>query len=102
MAGRSATKMLKEKRHRDRKYLDSYRDATCIACGSDYGVIGAHIRTGNEGGMGLKPSDFLTLPLCFSCHQDQENNPGAEWWTNHVLKAIARRRYGKWKNEPIQ
>lgn len=79
---------------RDKKYLRGYHGARCIACGrQDDSVIGAHIRTGNEGGTGFKPSDDLTLPLCVSCHADQEAHPGPNWWIENVLKAIARRRY---------
>ena len=87
----------KEKRLRDRKYLDSFRDAECIVCGGSGDVVGAHIRTGHEGGMGLKPSDNLTLPLCHSCHMSEEQSPGPEWWVEEVVKRIARRRYLDWK-----
>lgn len=87
----------KEQRVRDRRYLDSYEGQECIACGSTYGVVGAHIRTGHEGGTSLKPDDSLTLPLCAYCHADQEKHPGPWWWLESVVKAIARRRYAAWK-----
>jgi hypothetical protein len=83
---------------RDKKYLASYAEARCAACdkqGREFGVVGAHIRTGSEAGWGMKPSDSLTLPLCFECHSDQEAHPGPWWWTQHVLKNLARRRYSK-------
>lgn len=88
----------REPRERDRKYLDSYRDRSCDACGAmDGTIVGAHIRTGHEAGIGQKPDDALTLALCFRCHQAQEAEPGPRWWCEHVLKRIARNRYDRWK-----
>lgn len=90
----------KRKRLRDPAYLKSFRDAACIVCGARDGtVVGAHIRTGHEGGMGLKPDDDLTLPLCYRCHMDQHDNPTPEWWLEKVVKAIARRRYRTWRRD---
>lgn len=88
----------KVKRIRDRKYLDRARDAECEACGSDYGVVSAHVRDGNEGGMGLKPSDDLTVCLCYYCHAQQESNRGSDWWFERVFKQILRKRYEEWKD----
>lgn len=34
-----------------------------------------HIRTGTDGGMGLKPSDCFCVPLCTRHHQIIENHP---------------------------
>ena len=93
----------KSKRIRDKKYLQSYKDKTCEAaarggyelCGKP--AVGAHIRVGNEGGRGLKPSDDLTLALCHECHTAQETG-GYEWLVEHILKPQLRRRYKKWKN----
>lgn len=96
---------------RDRKYLDSYRDAACIVCGrrGQDDVVGAHIRWGQEGGVGLKPGDDLTLPLCGSCHGEQHEIGEKLFWclrlsrstrlTMLALKALARERYREWKND---
>lgn len=85
-------------RVRDRKYLSSIHGEACWSCGKEESV-GAHIRAGCEGGVGLKPSDDLVIPLCHYCHMDQESNPGAEWWLENVLKNLARERYKEWKDE---
>ena len=90
---------------RDRKYLNSYRDAACYACGAHDGtVVGAHIRAGFFG-MGVKPDDSLTLPLCAKCHADQGAGEVA-FWDNlyghdgiNRAKAAARRRYQLWSAE---
>ena len=34
-------------------------------CGSSANVCAAHVRNGGGGGMGLKPDDFRTVPLCW-------------------------------------
>ena len=91
---RSATS--RTERVRDRAYLDSFQGAACWNCGGTGTTVGAHIRWGQEGGVGLKPSDDLTVPLCFSCHASQEKSPGSEWWAT-MVKNMARRRYARWK-----
>jgi len=81
---------------KDPKYRKSFRDETCWACEANDGtVVGAHIRWNEFAGTGRKPSDDLIIPLCFTCHADQEANPGPEWWVQNVLKSIARARYRK-------
>lgn len=84
---------------RDRTYLDSFEGEACWSCGqADGTVVGAHIRWGQEGGMGMKPSDDLVVPLCSVCHADQESSPGPEWWAD-LVKRNARRRYRDWKEK---
>lgn len=84
---------------RDRKYLDSFNGDVCWGCGSIGTTVAAHVRDGELAGMGSKPDDDLTVPLCASCHADQEANRGAEWWLENVLKPILRRRYVQWKRK---
>lgn len=87
-------------RVRDRAYLDTFAGQPCEACGATHGVVGAHVRTGHEGGTSLKPSDDLVVALCFRCHQDQEATPGPEWWLEHVFKRGLRARYRLWAARP--
>ena len=92
----------KQETIRDRDYLDSYNGCNCFACGSDYGVVGAHIRPGSKAGTGRKPSDALTLALCFYCHAKEGGGPKKFWndlgWSIDQVKEIARERYREWKN----
>lgn len=85
-----------EHRVRDRKYLDRAKDGACENCGGTHGVVSAHVRVGNEGGTGLKPSDDLTVLLCFHCHAAQEANPGIDWWLG-IFKKLLKDRYAEWK-----
>lgn len=72
-------------RTRDRPYLNKAPEMRCASCGKGAHVA-AHIRTGNRGGTGLKPSDKLIEWLCSPCHDWQERNPGALWWYENVRK----------------
>ena len=105
---------LKEKvrpRHRNKAYLQSYRDKVCFA--SDNGVdmclapaIGAHIRVGHEGGGSLKPDDSLTHPLCDRHHKIQHEciEDGAEAWfiVQYIYKPMMRRMFLQWYGEHLQ
>ncbi|RJO72885.1 MAG: hypothetical protein C4523_02625 [Myxococcales bacterium] len=87
----------KRQRIRDRRYLDSFAGRECEACGRNDGTtIPAHVRAGHEGGQSLKPDDSLVVALCFTCHADQEANPGPEWWLEKIMKPMLRERYRKW------
>ena len=84
----------REPRHEDERYRRSFAGTPCESCDCEDGTtIPAHVRTGHEGGMGMKPDDQLIVGLCFECHQDQEANPGPEWWVENVFKVWLRRRY---------
>ena len=96
----------KDKPLRDRKYLDSYRDAACYACGAHDGtVVGAHIRHGHGGGIGLKPDDFYVMPLCYACHAEQGQSEAAFWsrvdgvGSVEAAKIIAKGMYEKWRKQ---
>lgn len=34
-------------------------------------IEAAHVRTGTDGGLGVKPSDWWTIPLCSAAHAEQ-------------------------------
>jgi len=44
------------------------RGHACCACGTDVAIECAHVRTGTDGGTGIKPSDRWTISLCKDCH----------------------------------
>lgn len=82
---------------RSPKYLKSANGRPCDVCGSVGTTVFAHMRVGNEGGMGLKPSDKLGAFLCHTCHMWQEAVPGYEWWAGVLLKALMHGRYKAWE-----
>jgi hypothetical protein len=61
-------------------HLDYIRNLPCIFCGRRSPSVAAHIRTGTDGGMGLKPSDRFTLPLCDADHKHQHQVGEVQFW----------------------
>ena len=55
---------------RHRKWV---RGFACCACGSQSAIECAHVRTGTDGGMGMKPSDRWCISLCRDCHAKQHS-----------------------------
>lgn len=59
----------KRKPIRDAKHLKFVGGLPCLVCDSEP-TDAHHIRKGSDGGVGLKPSDSFTVPLCRAHHQD--------------------------------
>lgn len=84
------------------KYRNSFHGSKCLVCGGTETTVGAHIRAGYFG-IG-KPSDDLTLPLCFTHHAEQHKvGEKPFWkaqmgWTIPQAKDAARQRFRGWKN----
>lgn len=56
-------------------YLENVRNQPCCACGTDsVPRVAHHIRFVQEGGTGLKPSSWWTVPLCDRCHLQWHNH----------------------------
>jgi hypothetical protein len=78
---------------RSEKILKVMRQMPCAACGSQDGsVAGAHRNEGK--GMGLKVSDALVAPLCFTCHRyldqgkDMTREERREYWNRAFINGI--------------
>jgi len=97
---KSALAIPEDARIRDRNWLDAHHAMTCWVPGcATVGCDPAHVRAGQGGGTGLKPSDDLVYPLCHAHHSEQHGWPGGEenWWIERVIKPAARKRYERWK-----
>lgn len=78
----------KSKSFRNAKYLSWIRKQNCLVTDMDFtqtDMVAHHVRTDCRGGMGLKPSDFNTIPLTafqhFLLHQGVEK----EYYSRHHL-----------------
>lgn len=69
-----------QKPARDRAYLNFVRSGECLACETSERSQAAHVRMGHKGGMGQKPSDYRTLPLCHRCHSRQHQIGEESFW----------------------
>jgi hypothetical protein len=83
--GRPSTK--KRPRDENGKHLAFIRRLPCVACGDRRSVDAAHIRMASpvhgkqEAGLGAKPDDKWTLPLCRSHHNEQHDIGEAQFWS---------------------
>jgi hypothetical protein len=87
---------IRHKSTKDRRRFPAHcnfvRDHACCACGSKAAIEVAHVRTGTDGGMGMKPGDWWTISLCHDCHARQHNIGEAsfEAENNIDMKELAR------------
>jgi hypothetical protein len=81
----------RQPRVHDETHLDFIRSLPCVMCGDDTSTEAAHLRTGSlrygkkHTGMGEKPHDRWTLPLCGSCHRQQHQGNELEFWLNQGI-----------------
>ena len=59
---------MKKKTYRNKRYLDFVRGLPCAVSGLKWGIHAHHWRKGQDGGMGLKPSDTRCIPLAADLH----------------------------------
>lgn len=52
---------------------------------SNHSIICAHVRSGTDGGCGLKPSDRWTISLCVDHHMEQHQIGEAEFQANYSI-----------------
>jgi hypothetical protein len=64
---------------RDEKHRRFVASLPCVICLST-DVQAAHVRKGQGGGTGLKPSDDRCVPLCVSCHRKQGEIGELKFW----------------------
>jgi len=52
------------------------RGFECLVCGSQTNIVAAHVRKGSYTGMGQKPDDWRTVPLCDGPHGNADSQLG--------------------------
>src|SRR5262245_13921145 len=81
IAGTLARGNSKPGAHRRAQHLAFVRQLSCVACGKAAPPDAAHVRTGTDGGIGMKPSDRYTVPLCTACHAKQHRIGELSFWS---------------------
>lgn len=61
-------------------HLAFVRQLPCVACGKAAPSEAAHVRTGTDGGTGMKPGDRYAIPLCTACHAKQHRVGELTFW----------------------
>jgi hypothetical protein len=67
--------------HRRVQHLAFVRQLACVACGKAAPSEAAHVRTGTDGGIGVKPADRYAVPLCRACHTKQHRVGELTFWS---------------------
>lgn len=76
----------RQPRQRDSRFLAFVRQKPCAACGKPGPSDAAHIRMKSDKygkrdvGLGEKPDDCWSVPLCRSCHRKQHSMAEAKFW----------------------
>ena len=81
-----------ERRLRSPKHLKWVRDHHCCVPGCHAVPIeAAHVRSGTDGGTGMKPSDCYTISLCRGHHAEQHQIGERAWELMHDvdMRALA-------------
>ena len=63
------------------QHLPFVRQLPCVACGKAAPSEAAHVRTGTDGGVGVKPGDRYAVPLCAACHAKQHRIGELSFWS---------------------
>ena len=63
------------------RHLAFIRLLPCVACGKAAPSEAAHVRTGTDGGVGMKPGDRYAVPLCTACHAKQHRVGELTFWS---------------------
>src|SRR6516165_1767858 len=73
----------KSKRNLRRRaeHLAFVRQLPCVACGKAAPSEAAHVRTGTDGGVGVKPGDRYAVPLCNACHAKHHRIGELTFWS---------------------
>lgn len=79
---------------RDPAHLEYIRQCPCLGCGMDPAGEAAHVRMASavygkpNPGIGRKPADKWSLPLCRDCHKVQHEHGEAAFWEAIKLNPI--------------
>jgi len=63
------------------QHLAFVRQLPSVACGKAAPSEPAHVRTGTDGGVGMKPGDRYAVPLCANCHARQHRVGELTFWS---------------------
>src|SRR5262249_56863623 len=79
---------LKPDSHRRVRPLAFVGQLPCVACGKAAPSEAAHVRTGTDGGVGVKPGDRYAVPLCTVCHAKQHRIGELTFWSGLRIDPI--------------
>lgn len=78
-------------RWRSQAHLNFIRSFACVRCDGARKTDAAHVRMGSGAGMGQKPDDYRTVPLCTGtdgCHARQHQVGEETFWRGEDVEAL--------------
>jgi hypothetical protein len=76
---------LAKKPFRNQAYMAFIRTHHCCICQRPGDIHAHHVRLGNACGMGTKPSDYRTVPLCPMHHGELHQNGEKTFWSKYTM-----------------
>lgn len=79
----------------DDKHLAFIRTLRCLVCLDNTSVEAAHLRYSDtraaktNPGVGQKPHDYWTVPLCSKCHREQHEQKEEAFWDHAMIDPLA-------------
>jgi hypothetical protein len=80
--------MKKRITHRDKKYMAWIRSQPCLISGCDFDNVAHHVHLPGEGGIGMKVSDYYTVPLRAEIHVLLHQTGEMAFWDRHGIDPI--------------
>ena len=84
--------MMRQPRQHDEKHLRFIRGLPCVVCDDNTSTEAVHVRFACEGkrhvGLGEKPDDKWTVPLCGKCHRLQHEQNEQAWWQEQGMDPL--------------
>ena len=77
-----------------KKHLNFIRSLPCVICGDNTATEACHVRMSDariakpESGIGRKPPDYFTVPMCSKHHRQQHEGSERKWWENQLLDPV--------------
>jgi len=85
----------KGKRWVNKDYTNWVATLPCVACElEDDTIVAHHLKHRHSpwggGGMGMKANDWLTMPLCYTCHDKAHNGDAdiLDWQVDFIFKTL--------------
>jgi hypothetical protein len=73
---------------RSATHLAFIRTLPCCVCSKGGPSEAAHVRSGTDGGIGMKPSDKWTVPLCHEHHRRQHDIGELAFWSEQCVDPL--------------
>lgn len=81
-------KAKRSSRWRSQAHCNFVRSHACAKCHDTAGIEVAHVRLGSGAGMGQKPSDWRTVPLCRDHHAEQHRIGERTFWADFDIEGL--------------